>query len=251
MEDKMNDDVGHILKRWKYNPNDINVRLIFGQDGKEKLQMRIDLGLLQMELDGRPDGRRPHRFDSYLSFFETRAQQTTLAGQEFKLKPDDCLHLQQESIQYYHRYLALMRLGDFARVVRDTQRNMRVFDFVAKHAPSEDIMWSFQQYRAYVLMMHTRARAALSLEQENFDEALRFIKIGIRDIQKFFKRYEEKLGEEPIEIDFLKQWLQEIKGKKPVPEHERLAQELEIAVQNEDYEKAVILRDRLRTMNRG
>ncbi len=246
----MNEDVGPILKRWKYNPEDINVRLIFGQDGKEKLQMRIDLGLLQMELDGRPDGRRPHHYDSYLSFYEIQAQQKSIAGERYNLGPDDCLHLQQESIQYYHRYLALMRLGDYARVARDTLRNMRVFDFVSNHAPDEEIMWSFQQYRAYVLMMHTRARAAMSLEQKNFDEALKYIKKGIYDIQKFFKKYEDKLGESPIEIDFLQQWLKEIKGKKPVSEKERLSRELEIAVQREDYEQAAVLRDRLLTINR-
>ena len=35
-------------------------RKIVGEDGKEKLQVRLDLGLLQMELNGRPDGERPH-----------------------------------------------------------------------------------------------------------------------------------------------------------------------------------------------
>ena len=34
--------------------------------------MRIDLGLLQMELDGRPDGQRPHGFESLLDYYEAR-----------------------------------------------------------------------------------------------------------------------------------------------------------------------------------
>ncbi len=93
----MNDDIGSILKTWKYLPNDLNVRIIVGDDGKEKLQMRIDLGMLQMELDGRPDGLRPHKFDSYLSYYEHRARShSEHAKAPFALSPVDCLHLQQD-----------------------------------------------------------------------------------------------------------------------------------------------------------
>ena len=53
-------DIGHILKGWEYEAGTINVRRITGNDGQPKLQMRLDLGLLQMEMDGRPDGERPH-----------------------------------------------------------------------------------------------------------------------------------------------------------------------------------------------
>ena len=105
----MSDDIGRLLKSWKYSANDVNVRIIDGQDGGKKLQMRIDLGLLQMELDGRPDGKRPHHYDSYLSYFEDRAK-TSLqnGGASFSLSNVDCLRLQQEAIQFYHRYIALL-----------------------------------------------------------------------------------------------------------------------------------------------
>jgi len=55
----MADDSGPILRKWPYSDIDMNVRLIQGEDGRQKLQLRLDLGLMQMELDGRPDGRRP------------------------------------------------------------------------------------------------------------------------------------------------------------------------------------------------
>ena len=35
------------------------MRFVAGDDGREKIQMRIDLGLIQMETTGRPDGERP------------------------------------------------------------------------------------------------------------------------------------------------------------------------------------------------
>src|SRR5438874_4787656 len=65
-------DITPLLKGWDYEPGTINVRKISGADGQPKLQMRLDLGLLQMELTGRPDGVRPHGFDSLLDYFEAQ-----------------------------------------------------------------------------------------------------------------------------------------------------------------------------------
>src|SRR5262245_37546884 len=62
-------DIGPLLKGWDYEPGTINVRKINGADGSPKLQMRLDLGLLQMELTGRPDGAKPHGHDSLLEYF--------------------------------------------------------------------------------------------------------------------------------------------------------------------------------------
>src|SRR4028118_1173450 len=60
-------DITPVLRGWDYEPGTSNVREGSGADGQPRLQMRLDLGLLQMELTGRPDGVRPHGFDSLLS----------------------------------------------------------------------------------------------------------------------------------------------------------------------------------------
>ena len=51
-------DITPVLKGWDYEAGTINVRKVSGLDGSPKLQMRLDLGLLQMEMSGRPDGPR-------------------------------------------------------------------------------------------------------------------------------------------------------------------------------------------------
>ena len=68
-------DILPLLKGWDYEPGTINVRKITGLDGKPKLQMRLDLGLLQMELTGRPDGAKPHGFDSLLEYYEEQLKE--------------------------------------------------------------------------------------------------------------------------------------------------------------------------------
>ena len=44
-----------------------------GSDGKEKVQLRLDLGLIQMEMSGRPDGTRPKSCESLLTYHQGRA----------------------------------------------------------------------------------------------------------------------------------------------------------------------------------
>src|SRR6266852_6158024 len=56
---RMSLDLNTILKDWPHENRAIKVRKILGLDGRQKLQLRIDLGVLQMELTGRPDGLRP------------------------------------------------------------------------------------------------------------------------------------------------------------------------------------------------
>ena len=53
-------DLNDLLRDWPHEPGVIKVRKILGSDGKEKIQLRIDLGLIQMETIGRPDGQEPH-----------------------------------------------------------------------------------------------------------------------------------------------------------------------------------------------
>src|SRR5436309_11287990 len=152
-------DLNTILKDWPHENGNIKVRKIVGLDGREKLQLRVDLGVLQMEMTGRPDGQRPHNCESLLQYHQKQAGHAEAKCEAYELTPEQCAELQQEGIQYYHRYLSLVQINDFARMVRDTQRNLDLFTFVSEHTDREEHSWSLQQFRPYVLMMHTRARA--------------------------------------------------------------------------------------------
>src|SRR5438128_5956877 len=111
-------DLNTILKDWPHENRAIKVRKVLGLDGRQKLQLRIDLGVLQMEVTGRPDGTRPHGCESLLSYHQQRAAHSTQRGNDYELTPEQCTELQQEGIQYYHRYLSLFQINDFAGVVR-------------------------------------------------------------------------------------------------------------------------------------
>lgn len=52
-------DLTPLFEEWPFEPGQLSVRVIQGLDGAPRLQMRVDLGILQMELRGRPDGQAP------------------------------------------------------------------------------------------------------------------------------------------------------------------------------------------------
>ncbi|MFM7809967.1 MAG: hypothetical protein ACKPEA_18870, partial [Planctomycetota bacterium] len=49
-------DLSPILQEWPWRPGRLDVRRVTGADGRALLQVRVELGVLQMHADGRPDG---------------------------------------------------------------------------------------------------------------------------------------------------------------------------------------------------
>jgi hypothetical protein len=242
-------DLNTILKDWPHENGNIKVRKIAGLDGREKLQLRVDLGVLQMELAGRPDGRRPHNCESLLEYHQRRATRAAAKGETYDLTPEQCAELQQEGIQYYHRYLSLFQINDFEGVVRDTQRNLDLFTFVSEHTDREEFSWSLQQFRPYVLMMNTRAKASIFLGQGKFAEAIAEIERGRDAIVDFLQQSNfPELVSKSSEIAFLDEWLEEVKAKRPLSKLEIMQREMETAIAKELYERAAELRDAIKLL---
>ena len=242
-------DLNSLVNDWPHEPGSIKVRKILGLDGREKLQLRIDLGVLQMEMQGRPDGQRPHNSESLLVYHQRRAARVEASGETYELTPEQCSELQQEGIQYYHRYLSLFQINDFQGVIRDTQHNLDLFNFVAGHSGREDVIWSFQQFRPYVLMMNTRAKASILLGEGKFADAMCEIERGRDVITEFFQQSNfPEMATKSSELAFLEEWLEEVRSKRPLSKLEIMQREMEIAIASESYERAAELRDAIKQL---
>lgn len=239
-------DLNDILSNWPHEPGGLQVRRIDGSDGKPKIQLRLDLGVLQFELNGRPDGSEPYGMESLLEYHQQRAKEAEEAEEKFELSEDEVGELQSEGIQYYHRYVALFQLGDWHAVARDTRRNLDMFNFVEKYAVDEELAWSVQQFRPYVLMMSTRAKASLALEKDDAEAAIGLVEKGIKTIQKFLTDADEEDHiKENVEIASLREWMKELKKKRKISPLEKLRKEMEAAIKAEQYERAASLRDEI------
>ena len=107
----MDHDIGNLLNEWDFNPDEFLARRIKTPDGSEKIQIRIDMGILQLETSGRPDGLQPHGYSSLLDYYIAQAEEAE--EDDFTLDEDECEDLFQEAWQFYHRYLSLFYLEDY------------------------------------------------------------------------------------------------------------------------------------------
>ena len=121
------EDLSAILGRWRVGRRHATVRMIRTVAGARAIQVRLPLGILQMGLGGRPDGRRPHGADSLLDWHLGRLEAHRAEGGDdgsFVLSSRECSSLRDEGVQVYHRYVALFALEEHELVVRDAERNL-------------------------------------------------------------------------------------------------------------------------------
>jgi hypothetical protein len=282
----MSPDLSKILSEWPFKPGQINARIIEGLDGEPKLQVRLDLGVLQLEVDGRPDGQTPNGFTSVLELYELRydpeqggSQDSREIRGEFRgsrpssegggdgegengkedsgeeqdepppLTAEECQELRDEAIQYYHRYVALLAVQDFDRVVRDTSRNLRVLDLCAKHAETEEDRTVLEQFRPYITMVRARALASAQVRDGEPKAALIALDDGLEALKAHFDAIgQPRAFEEADEVKMLRAMRETLSPKLPVSQKVELKQRLQSAIEQENYELAAILRDELRAL---
>lgn len=260
--ESMSKDLSKILDGWEYEPDEVKVRIVKGEDGKEKVQLRVELGLLQMEMDGRPDGSRPQGCESWLEYYRKQQEAHDAAHPDsaaYRLEEEDCLRLWREGVQYYHRYLSFWHLGLYDLCARDTERNLRLFAFVRAHTEDDRQKVQFDQWRPYVTMMHTRAVATPLIERHQYEEGLGVIESGIDTIRDFLEEYDQSgRAEECVELVSLERWRDEIVAKeeraaaaRPKSAIQILRQKLDAAIAAEEFEEAARLRDEIRKLGHG
>jgi hypothetical protein len=251
-------DISQVLRDWKFDPESITVRQIVGDDGRQKIQLRLDLGVLQMEVDGRPDGETVQGFASWLDFYRSQQQAHDAANPDaarFLLDTEDCAQLLREGVQYYHRYISFWHLKRYELCARDTRRNLELFAFIREHARYDRDKVQFDQWRPYVTMMHARAVATPLVELNQWEAAIGAIDAGINGVQQFLDDYgQSDKADQLSELVFLKRWRREIGRQLTSDESsdlidddqvDLLRKQLEEAVADERYEEAASLRDQL------
>ncbi len=245
-------DISAALRGWDFSPGQVNVRLIRGNDGKPKLQLRLDLGLLQMELNGRPDGKRPHRSRTELDFQVRKLHRhVTRRGSDagFSLASSDCQALREESAMFYHRYLSLFVLEQYEPVIRDTQHNLDVLDICAKYGRNDYDRMCLEQYRPYIIMMQTRAKACEALRQGFVKTSMAYLRGGLKRIARLVPREDRRKAlRSSSEAEILVDMLRQIRVQLPADPKIVLRKKLRAAISEERYEEAAALRDQLMAM---
>ncbi|HOX38962.1 MAG TPA: UvrB/UvrC motif-containing protein [Candidatus Brocadiia bacterium] len=251
----MSEDIKHILKSWPAD-GEGNVRKIMGDDGREKLQIRVKMatyhGLFQLECDGRPDGEEPHGFLFALLYHENRLAEHVKAGRsedDFKLSHEEATELFDEGFMMYQRYILLLNMNDFARVIRDTEHNMRIFRLCNQRAELKEDRHYLEKWWPYIIRIHYTAKCLRALQKGDNFEALKNVKTAIELIDELDECDEETFAfERERSITTLNNLLEAIENQSPTDEIFVLQNLLEEAVGREEYERAAVIRDRINAL---
>lgn len=244
----MDIDLTEILQSWAYDPEQ-NLRIVAAADGRKVMQVRLPLGIEQYEMDGRPDGKRPFDKDSFVEEINDRVAAHVAhygSDDEFGLDHEDSEELHNEGMLFYYRYLLLFQLNDFERVTRDTQHNLKLCGLLERYCANEEDRNAVLQFKPYIVRMNAMARAMISIQNEVKDVARSVLANAIKEIEALEEIESPAFQFERIRsINYLQSALQQIDEETGGPVNQ-LESELQRAVDEENYERAAEIRDRLR-----
>ncbi len=248
----MNLDLNELLNGWSCTRDEVSARLIADEAGEDILQLRVDLGVLQMGLDGRPDGQRYHGLPSAYDYVEHECQVGRELGEEVWRE------LHRELQQYNYRRLALSSLAEEAlreedfeqgraylqRTLRDISRCLAILRKLEENeeewdSPLAILVPTLIFNRARLL---TRLRAA----ENRYDEAIEEAESGIRDLSQALAEagLEPEQRQQNPAVAFLDQMGQRLREQHGITL--TLREQLDQAIEQEDFEAAARLRDALR-----
>jgi len=236
-----------LFANWPYEFGEVVARMAQGSDGRDVVQLRIDLGVLQLETTDRPDGSRP---GGQATYYDHLLALLATEGEKFELSEKRCVEIDREFVQFYHRRIAWLSLAEFTRAVADADHSLALMDFSSLHAPHADWAEMHEQYRPFVLFHRTQAAALAALEELSPTEAVREIDEGAKQISTTYLLLEGEKEEEDLEEDEEDEFLCRLREMKEALETQYeieppLAKQLAEAIAREQYELAAELRDKI------
>jgi len=239
-------NIDRVLRDWPYRPETVNVRMVPGDDGRDVIQMRIDMGLLQMEAVGRPDGTVPHGYETYYDYLVS----LEFREEDFELDDDQCMEVDREFVQFYHRRICWLALREFDQARIDAEHTLALMDFCAAHSPDDHWTATHEQYRPFVLFHRIQAAALAELEEDSAEGAIHEINAGLAELEELFEKNDlGELFEENELVAKLTELRESLRDHYQIDR--TLHEQLEDAVAREEYELAARIRDELARRSTG
>jgi hypothetical protein len=255
-ESTMRRDIDEALHGWPYEPDpgEAVAREIRARDGRNVLQIRIELGLLQLEVEGRPDGVRPHSFPTFLDYLRHRASTRSSAQgggrTPWSMSVEHCVEVDREIIQFTHRRVAWLSLQRYDKALLDANHSLALMDFARKYASDVDYVANLERMRGLVLLHQAQASAAIALERNKPEEAIDVIREGVERLAENQQRLASDGEDVPNEAYLEQLRILEREIRKNYAVEKTLREQLDEAVAEEDYELAARLRDQIRAQAR-
>lgn len=227
----MSHDLTELLNGFPHEPGRISARLIRSADGREHLQVRVELGVLQMAVEGRPDGG------------------TSVLNERHRLgEPAFAALARLELVQVQQRAVAFLAIGDAARALRNADTVLEGLAAMIRRGPADEVDWA-EGARFSVIVLRTRAAVSGLVAAGRPREAPAAIDAGLTLLRGAAERIGlgerfETLGD----VQALRTLRETLVPQLPPAQRGELEERLRAAVRAENYELAAILRDELRRL---
>jgi len=252
----MNLDLDELIGDWSCPKGEVAARLVRGEDGGELVQLRIDLGLLQMFPDGRPDGKRYHGLPSVREYVRRELRLGHAPTEQ------DWAELQRELVQLNYRRIALGNLVDaeaqrddceaerwhLVRAARDTDECLSALRLITDHSGGTG---SNMALLPTLLFSRARFRSRLAALEGRIEEAVEEAEAGADVLDATL----DDIGLDPEQrkqdpgVSHLRQLGERLRKQHGI--EQTLRERLDEALERDDFESAVQLREQLRRRREG
>ena len=249
-------DLDELISDWDCPPGELRARVVTGRDGDELLQLRVDLGVMQMFPDGRPDGQR---YRGLLTVHEFIEHELRLGGHE--LSAEDWQELERELLQMNYRRMALATVADDALRADDEEHARRylrrALADVDACLANLDLMKNEEATRAgnvgllpTLLFDRARLRSQLEIVEGQFEAAIEQADAGAAELEALLEKlgYEEEQRHDDPGLRYLCKLGEQLRREYGIVK--TLSEQLREAVEDEDFETAAELRDELQQRRR-
>lgn len=244
-------DLDELTAGWECPPGELRARIIVGRDGQEVLQMRVDLGVLQMAYDGRPDGQRHRGMPSARAFIEHELR----VGNN-NVSAEDWQELERELMQTNYRRMAFAAVAEGAleagdetaacrfirRALADIDECEQAANLLRRRSHEADDQAAL---RPTLVFDRARLQAQLKIIEGRFEEAIELAEDGADALANLLAELgcdDEQRDNDPG-LCYLRGMGVHLRREYGIAQtlRERLAE----AIENEDFEQAARLRDEL------
>ncbi len=249
-------DLDELTTGWECPPGELRARVIVGRDGEEMLQLRVDLGVMQMELEGRPDGLRYRGLPSTREYIE---HELRVGGEQ--LSEEDWEELERELLQANYRRMAYSAVADEA-LHADSEDDARRY---IEHALNDishclanlrlmdrepTMAGGYPALRPTLVFDQARLAAQLQIVEGQFEDAVEQAEQGVQGLDTLLTElgYDEEQREQDPGIRYLQGLSRQLRTEYGITR--TLVEQLEEALEDEDYETAAGLRDQLERRKR-
>lgn len=227
-------DLDAVLRDFPFEPGRVNARLVRVTPSREVLQIRVELGLLQMEGHGRPDGR-PSVLEAIRSSHGGLDAAATAS-------------LRLELVQFQQRAVAYLSVGEADRALADAETVLCGTELVLARGLSSERDWA-EGTRFSVLVLRTRCAVAAKSLQGRHREAGAAIEAGLALLRDAADRIGIGEGFDSLgDVVALRALRDTLVPQLPPAQRAELESRLRAAILAENYELAAILRDELRML---